>query len=1512
MKERRRNRKPRAAKSRTIGEAPASSEVPKEAPGGDKAALPGRAIAPDRPDRPPIGPRTIPGKELKLSPPSTFSKVLREELRLLAVRRGLLDDRDKDDDAKTAAQGLTVEPESTAVLDNEDVSLKKARLAALKGHVTGLSFSGGGIRAGTFAVGFLQGLASLGLVRRLDYLSTVSGGGYAGAWLAAWLKREGGDPTKVERQLSTSRVDQARADRTLLAEDEVVEEEPQTLRHLRSYSSYMIPQPGVFSVDTWTIILIWFRNVSINLLVLLPMAMLLVFLARLAVHAFVHFDPVEYDVGPAYRWSAVALLAAGFLLLLMALSVNAIQLREFRRSGSGTPGSDDQSRAWRLVVRLESLLRRSEGSGDPAGSGYRARVASVIQWFVIVPGSIAALLLTLTLRPVVWAVGDSVSGPQLAPDPQLRFSIEKVIGDALRANLDILGASNFLLHAVVLGGFLAMGAAWGASEHLGRRRGIVVKLALAGAALTLSLVIAHELIRLFGSPGWLVVDAIGGLPGWLVLGLPLVPLLVAMVVLGRRGRRFIEAAAAGGAIAGILLVLMEAWIKHLASIGRPDLMATISPPLTLLIAVAALIVQVALLGRVIGESEREWWARISARLTLVALFWLGGMATIIYLPGLLLESGPAIRALIASGWLATAVVGVFTGRYALPKAEGDAALRLTQLGSIAAQAFLVGLLGTVALVGSILLNMPGLFAPRADALGPFAYYMEGVKGTSMVALILLGLGSLILYLIARELIDVNLFSLNAMYANRLTRCYLGASRPMSTWKGRWGGPRRDPRAPAGAPSLSVEAAASMPVRETNPITGFDMEDDLDLGHLRIGRRTGPEQPYYGPHLLINSTLNLVGSDDLATRDRKGESFTLSPLYCGSKGVGYAKLDESRRPEEVDPQLTLGRAIAISGAAVDPNMSFYQSAPLTALLTLFNARLGYWIEKPKASGWKATSPRFSNLYIHEFFGRTDDHGEYIHLSDGGHYENLGVYELIRRRCRYIILVDVEDDWDASDDNLANLIRLCRIDFGVQIRIDTGPLKADGPDRLSRSHVAIGQVHYDDVDRGEMPGVLIYLKASMTGDEPPDLQKYARKDDRFPHQPTDLEQSFNEEQFECYRCLGEHIARKVFEDPARSLMADLGREQLLDRRRDDPAGLPHVVYVPRLFSAIQNRWAESSVDQLEQSADAAHAWSEIKSDLGKLPELAELSHDLYPDLPGRSEEEPVVSLAARERAELHTVARMLAVMESAWASLGLRENSSSPMNRGWMNTFRRWAGTRALRRLWPTLRPEFRSDFARFCELQLNLGAAIPQAIRLGLDNPSNPPVAGDFGEHGPAIALLAEEFEREWPADVRDRRGLLDLIGRARDLKLNELPVWLIYQAPSGPEMAGASPRRFACGIILAADFVDHPARNDPEVCPPEMGSPIELLVWVRRPYRSVGLASRCLTKALIDGLLDEIKRSRTLPESPHLWTRYPVPDPGEADIEHGNWLIFFARFDFKPRFPKDRAGAWPCSLLVRG
>jgi hypothetical protein len=1010
-----------------------------------------------------------------------------------------------------------------------------------------------------------------------------------------------------------------------------VDEEPQPLRHLRCFSSYLFPHPGIFSTDTWTVILIWARNVTINLLMLLPLSLMVVVLARLSVYAYGLLNTASLAEDSGSLLSAFLIpLVIGFSAMVVALINNARSLREFRMRDP-----------------------RDRLACDPRD------VNGAVHRQIVYPAAIAAMFLTVSIRWLIWKLGAWVgqSPPIAAEEDQI--SVVAEIQNTFSPYFGLVNWSSAVMHAGLAG---LIGAALASRRRervpsnpsvprAGAARSIGAGF-LVGATVGLGLLAGEMLLRhalwdyitahleLLEPPTFLAHMVVFG--------------LITMIIAWKNARRdepnvgkIVVAALVAGMTGGFLLVLLEGLLKEFALWRRPDLMAAFVPPGALLIAVASLIVEIALLGRSVSEGEREWSARISALLTKVALFWLTGAAIILYLPGLFLSSGVILRTLIASGWFGTAVVGVGTGHYLLPKAGKAGALTLTQLAAIASMVFLAGLLGAVALLGSVLLNTPALYDPPGTDVGPFGYYIEGVNGTTLTSLILVGSGAVVLYYIARQLIDVNLFSLNAMYANRLTRCYLGASRPLATWPERWALPR-DTRANAGAPSISDAPGAPVPsVRDPNPVTGFDPHDDLDLRALRIGKPQPPaagatqgdqaaERRYWGPHLLINTTLNLVGSDELALRSRKGESFTLSPLYCGAKTVGYAKLDQTQHHPHKEPNLTLGRAISISGAAVDPNMSFYQSAPLTALLTIFNARLGYWIQTPGAKHWTAKSPRAGDfdLFLTEFFGRTDERGAFVHISDGGHFDNLGVYELIRRRCRYIVALDAEDDWDASDDNLANLIRLCRIDFGVRIQIDTSPLKPEGPDRLTRTHVAIGRIRYDDVDQGEMPGVLVYVKSSLTGDEQPDLQKYARNDQRFPHQPTDFRQSFDEELFECYRCLGDHIAWDVFADAVGQANKEPGRR--------------HSEYVPRLFSKVQNRWTEPPQGENEHFLQLAKLWSELQRDLGARPELAGLSRDLYPELgpaPLCNNGQGDPGEVDRARAEVHAVSRMLQMMEDA---------------------------------------------------------------------------------------------------------------------------------------------------------------------------------------------------------------------------------------------------------------------------
>ncbi|MEM7377361.1 MAG: hypothetical protein AAF460_07635, partial [Pseudomonadota bacterium] len=156
-------------------------------------------------------------------------------------------------------------------------------------------------------------------------------------------------------------------------------------------------------------------------------------------------------------------------------------------------------------------------------------------------------------------------------------------------------------------------------------------------------------------------------------------------------------------------------------------------------------------------------------------------------------------------------------------------------------------------------------------------------------------------------------------------------------------------------------------------------------------------------------------------------------------------------------------------------------------------------------------------MRELLGKLNETHRWVNVSDGGHIENLAGIELLRRRCKFIILGDGEADPSHHFTGLATLIRLARIDLGVTIDIDLAPLRLD-VDGHTAAHWAIGDIHYP----GEAePGRLLYLKSSLTGDEDEVIQEYRHGHGSFPHQST-ADQFFGEGQFEAYRSLGQHIA------------------------------------------------------------------------------------------------------------------------------------------------------------------------------------------------------------------------------------------------------------------------------------------------------------------------------------------------------------------------------------------------------
>jgi Patatin-like phospholipase len=352
--------------------------------------------------------------------------------------------------------------------------------------------------------------------------------------------------------------------------------------------------------------------------------------------------------------------------------------------------------------------------------------------------------------------------------------------------------------------------------------------------------------------------------------------------------------------------------------------------------------------------------------------------------------------------------------------------------------------------------------------------------------------------IASYYININRFSLHAVYRNRLIRTFLGASNP---------------------------------ARKPNRFTDFDERDNLKLSDVWPSPKREQEQgqPEKKPPqiLIINSALNIVATRELAWQERKALPLTASSLWIGSASLKDGS-GSYRRAHRYGDGMTLGTAMTISGAAASPNMGYHSSPALSVLLTLFNVRLGAWLGNPGEAGSKTYFNQgpviAAKPLIQEALGVTTDDRPYVYLSDGGHFENLGLYEMVRRRCHLIILSDAGCDPKVAFEDLGNAVRKISIDLNTSIDFKALRMAArqaaSSSDLLDQVYCAVASIRYNEP--GAKPGLLLYIKPGYYGTEPASVRSYAASHPAFPHETTG-DQWFGESQFEAYRALGEYVIR-----------------------------------------------------------------------------------------------------------------------------------------------------------------------------------------------------------------------------------------------------------------------------------------------------------------------------------------------------------------------------------------------------
>lgn len=875
-----------------------------------------------------------------------------------------------------------------------------------------LCLSGGGIRSASFGLGVIQGLARHRALEYFDYLSTVSGGGYIGSWLSAWMARDGRQ--QVLAQLGRPHPADA------------LRSEPGPVHHLRAYTRYLAPAGTMMSADMWTLVATVLRNLVLNWFVLMPV-LAVALLVPLFSLAFLAHRPANLRGG----------CVLAFALLSFAGAVIGVKYVHERRRLSRDP---------------------TTSSGATSAAPAKLQDRTDFLWWCYLP-----LVLSTCLVSTLWIWFGCADSPLHTIVPtRLQWFDPRIAPFAAFAM------------AAHLAGWLASQpwrrparprAARGDTETRSRggewrsmrllRQGAAI--ALTGAAMGPAVGLASLAIC------WINARILPHLPGYdltlaaatgVANAVDVYPLALDTVL-------YVPAFLLGLALAGFLYV---GWTSGARSDG-----------------------------------EREWSARYSAWLLIGATVWVAFAGAVLLSGPIITSAGSFVGSALtagASGGVA-ALLG-FGGKNGKATPGGASAM----LGNLARR-WGLGLAAFVA-VASVLITLAyldTLLLAQAPSLG----IRNAILANLVAAVVMLGVGAG-----ASRRIDVNRFSLHAMYRMRLVRAYLGASRPTGT-------------------------------RRPNPFTGFDARDNLPMHELEDTQQ-GDERPTL--HVL-NMALNVTSERGVVMRDRKARSFTVSPLHAGSWSLGYRRTSHpygTPAPADHDAWagyyggdhgISLGTAMAISGAAASPNMGFHSSPTVAFLMTLFNARLGWWLGNP---GWRGART-FHRSMVHSFvspiyrelLGIASDHSPFVNLTDGGHFENLGLYEMVLRRVPLILAVDASCDPAFTFADLGNAVERIREDFGVEIRFDDRRFAIRRPGDASgqppAAHYALGTIGYSAAFTDAADGLVIYLKPTLTGNEPRDVLAYGATSPSFPHEST-AEQFFSEAQFESYRKLGEHTANELF--------------------------------------------------------------------------------------------------------------------------------------------------------------------------------------------------------------------------------------------------------------------------------------------------------------------------------------------------------------------------------------------------
>jgi len=333
-----------------------------------------------------------------------------------------------------------------------------------------------------------------------------------------------------------------------------------------------------------------------------------------------------------------------------------------------------------------------------------------------------------------------------------------------------------------------------------------------------------------------------------------------------------------------------------------------------------------------------------------------------------------------------------------------------------------------------------------------------------------------------------------------------------------------------------------------PLATIRDDEQLELRSLA--------KPSKAPLHLIVAALNLADSDELVRKRMKSDHFVFSGLHVGSRTTGFVPTEKYR-----DGRTRLATAVATSAAAVASAAGLNTRRSIAFLATLFNGRLGLWLENPGrySGGRNPTRPLtfWPSRLLQEILGGVRGDGRLVNVSDGGHTgDNLGLLPLLQRRCKVIVVCDAEADPDLDFGSFGNVVRMANVELNARIEIDLGPVqrRLESPEGflLSEASVLTGTITYGDEEQESEPTRLIYIKSSVskdgesarasglptsaddarpaTRDErnggmlPAAVASYLRSHSGFPHQTT-ADQFFDDGQFEAYRALGESLGERA---------------------------------------------------------------------------------------------------------------------------------------------------------------------------------------------------------------------------------------------------------------------------------------------------------------------------------------------------------------------------------------------------